>query len=47
MIKSVVREHHWAPDTLGVLFYDREDYLGLLYWYEDIIEVHKELKNKK
>lgn len=46
MIKSVVREHHWAPATIGALYFDAEDREGLEYWYNDIIEVDKKLKEK-
>lgn len=41
MIKSVVREHKWLPKDLGSLFIDEQDYRGLIYWYDDVIEMHK------
>jgi hypothetical protein len=44
MVKSVVREHHWTPDIIGRLFFDRLDYKGLLYWYDDVKEMDKEMK---
>lgn len=47
MIKTVVREHHWLPDQIAALsFYDPDDPNGLEYWYNDILEVHEQLKNK-
>lgn len=47
MVKSVVREHHWAPEVIGALFFDAQDYLGLQYWYEDVKEVSDSLNKKK
>ncbi len=47
MIKSVVREHHWPPHVIESLYHDGIDFFGLKYWYDDIIEVDKELKSKK
>lgn len=47
MIKSVVREHHWAPSVVGALYFDNEDYLGLEYWYNDVTETVKALEKKK
>lgn len=47
MIKSVVREHHWPPDTIGGLFCDNLDHEGLEFWYEDVKEVNKQLTAKK
>jgi hypothetical protein len=46
MIKTVVREHHWCPDQIGKLKLDDEDYLGLEFWYNDVITVINELKPK-
>lgn len=47
MVKSIVREHHWPPDIISGLFFDAEDYQGLVYWYEDVREVDASLKEKK
>jgi hypothetical protein len=47
MIKTVVREHHWSPEIIGDLFIDGQDYEGLEYWYDDIMEVITELNKKK
>jgi hypothetical protein len=46
MVKSVVREHHWAPSQVGALYFDAIDYEGLVYWYEDVKEVDESLKEK-
>jgi hypothetical protein len=47
MIKSVVREHNWSPDIVGDLFFDSIDYKGLEFWYNDVVQVSKELSVKK
>ncbi len=39
ILKSIVREYKWTPDVIGSLFFDRQDYTGLLYWYDDVIEI--------
>lgn len=46
MIASVVREHHWAPDQIGALFIDSQDYQGLEFWYDDVMEMTAEIKKK-
>ena len=46
MIWSVVREHHWPPEVIDGLYLDSADHFGLEFWYDDLIEVHKELKQK-
>jgi len=43
-IKTIVREYKWSPDIIGDLFFDREDYRGLYYWYDDVIEMVEEQK---
>jgi len=45
MIKSVVREYHWTPHYVNGLFLDEADHLGLMYWYNDVLEIQKELKS--
>lgn len=49
MIKTVVREHHWTPDKIKSLYLDDIDFLGLKWWYDDVIETIEEIKkrNKK
>jgi hypothetical protein len=46
MVKSVVREFQWLPTEIGSLFIDDADYLGLEFWYNDIVQVAQEFKNK-
>lgn len=46
MIKSVVREYHWAATQIDALFIDDIDYHGLIYWYNDVNELHKQTTNK-
>jgi hypothetical protein len=41
-----VREHHWPPSAIGGFFLDDEDEYGLEFWYNDIADMHRELKNK-
>ena len=45
-MKTVVREFKWSPDIVDDLFIDDADYHGIKYWYDDLFEVHKELKKK-
>ena len=47
MVRSVAREFHWPPDVLGGFFVDDIDYNGLEYWYNDCVEMSKEIKEKK
>lgn len=30
-----MREFHWLPKDIGSLFIDDEDYLGIIFWYND------------
>lgn len=41
MFLSLGREHHWPPSVLGGLFFDRQDYYGLLFWYDDMVALSK------
>jgi len=47
MIKSVVREYHFSPATVGDFYLDDQDYEGLEFWYNDVIEIQRQLKEKK
>lgn len=47
MIKSIVREHHFPPKVIDAFFLDEIDYRGLEFWYNDIVEVDKEIKSKQ
>jgi hypothetical protein len=46
IIKTVVRYHHWTPKTIESLYLDDADFFGLLYWYDDVMEVIKEINEK-
>ncbi len=46
MVRSVAREYHWPPDKIGGFFIDAQDFFGLEFWYNDIIEANKDFKNK-
>ncbi|PXX26281.1 hypothetical protein C7967_11543 [Thalassospira sp. 11-3] len=47
MIKSVVRYFKWTPETIDQLFLDDYDHHGLVYWYKDVEEQEKAMKNHK
>ena len=47
IIVSIVREYKWSPEIIGDLFFDGEDYKGMEFWYNDIKEMHGEMKSKK
>ncbi len=36
VIASVVNRYNWPPDIVGGLFYDRVDYKGIEYWYDQV-----------
>jgi hypothetical protein len=45
MVKTVQREcRQWPPDKIGGLFVDNDELDGLIYLYEDIIQVNNEIK---
>jgi hypothetical protein len=46
MIRSVAREFKWPPNVIGGLFVDDADYLGLEYWYNDVLEMVNETKKQ-
>jgi hypothetical protein len=37
----------WSPNILGDLFCDRDDYLGLYYWFDLVMEKKKFSRLKK
>ena len=47
MIKSVARQYHWPPDKIESLYVDDTDFFGLEYWYNDALEIEKEIRNNK
>lgn len=46
LITSVMREFKWSPEIIGDLFFDAEDYMGLIYWHRDIEAQSKKLNEK-
>lgn len=46
MVKTVVREHHYSPFQIEEMFLDSEDFLGLEFWYDDVLQTIKEFKEK-
>jgi len=46
MVKTVVREFKWPPTVIDNLFVDDVDYKGLIFWYNDVAQVQKEIKKK-
>lgn len=47
MFASLTRVHHWPPSVLEGLFFDSEDYEGLLFHIEDAEDMMKAIKSKK
>jgi len=47
MIRNVVREHHWSPETIENLYLDDADFFALGYWNDDVQKVIEGLKKKK
>ncbi|NCX55601.1 MAG: hypothetical protein EBW87_00160 [Burkholderiaceae bacterium] len=45
IIKTIVRQYHWSPAQIGDLFFDREDYYGIMYWHDDAVEVNREMES--
>jgi hypothetical protein len=46
MIKSVIREHHYPPQVIDLLFLDEQDHEGIIWLYNDINEQQAELEKK-
>lgn len=46
IIRSIVREHHWTPDTIDRFYFDYIDHHGLLFWFEDLQEMDKQINKK-
>jgi hypothetical protein len=46
MVKTVVRYHHWTPETVLNLYLDDTDFFGLIYWYNDVVQVLEELEKQ-
>lgn len=47
MFASLTRVHHWPPSVLEGLFFDSEDYEGLIFQIDDANESMKAIKPKK
>ena len=43
MVKTVVREHHWNLEKIDELYLDKLDNSGLIFWYDDVLEVIAEI----
>ena len=43
-MKAVARVFHFPPSELSLLYLDSEDYLSLGFWYDDAVELDKEIK---
>ena len=47
MIKSVVRQYRWTPEIINNLYVDAIDHEGLIFWYNDCVEIDMELQKTK
>jgi hypothetical protein len=47
MIKSIVYEYHWTPKVISNMFVDDYDFKGLIYWYDELIRIDKQMKKNK
>lgn len=45
MVKSVIRVHHWDPRIIESLYLDDADFLGLEFWYNDVVGEDKKIKD--
>lgn len=46
IIKSIVRMYKWTPDEVGRLNIIGKDYRSLIFWYNDVKDYVKEIKEK-
>lgn len=46
-MKTIVREFKWTAQEIDELFVDDMDYHGIIFWYNDLKEVLKEINKKK
>lgn len=44
VVKTIARTYNWPPSEIGGFFFDRMDYRGLLYWYDDALAMNAETK---
>lgn len=47
MVRSIARTYHWTPTTIDDLYLHDRDHFGLMYWYNDSLEMEKELNVKQ
>ncbi len=47
VIKSVVNHYKWTPKEVSKLYCDDFDFLGLMYWYEQVKDIVAKSKLKK
>jgi hypothetical protein len=47
IIKSIVNNYNWTPKTISKMYCDDLDFQGLLYWYKEVEEIDKKVKNQK
>jgi len=44
VVKTIARTYNWPPSEIGGFFFDRIDYMGLLYWFDDALQMNAETK---
>lgn len=44
VIEVVVNYFHWEPAVIGGLNFDRDNFNGLLYWFDFVKKVNKKQK---
>ena len=47
MLKSVVREFNFTPKDIDDMYLDDQNYHGIIYWYNDVLQIEKDLKTPK
>jgi hypothetical protein len=47
MIKTLGRSFKWAPEVYKNMYCDAEDFEGIMFWYNDVTQQHKEIEAKK
>lgn len=43
---SLVDYHHWTPKTISKMYVDDYDFKGLVYWYNELVRINKQMKQK-
>jgi hypothetical protein len=46
MIMSIVDYHHWSPKIIEKMYCDDYDFKGLVFWYDELIRINKQIKEK-